>query len=142
MTSPAQPSTGPYLSRYQRILIAYDGSENAERALSKAISLAKVQGAPLSIVVVLPPSAYEETVENGKKFLGKAAATARQAIIDVSEILRDGQPADEILQAAEEQTADLIVIGRRGLSGVERFLQGGVSSAVVTHSKCDVLVVK
>ncbi len=142
MANPTGPVIGPQLSGYSQLLLAYDGSENSERALSRAISLAKEHGAALSIVVVVPPSAYEETVENGRKILGKAAATAKRVLGEVSEVLRDGQPADEILQVAEEQNVDLIVIGRRGISGIERFLQGGVSSAVVSHSKCDVLVAK
>jgi nucleotide-binding universal stress UspA family protein len=92
--------------------------------------------------VVVPPFAYEETVKTGNEVLGKAVAKAKRTVTDVTGVLRDGQAADEILAAPEEQGADLVVIGRRGLSAVERLLMGGTSSAVVAHSKCDVLVVK
>lgn len=90
----------------------------------------------------LPLSAYEEVLQGGKDTLARAVERAKQSLGDVSGFLQDGQAADEILNVANEQKIDLIVIGRRGLSAVERFLMGGVSSAVVNHSKCDVLVVK
>lgn len=137
MIPPPSPS-----SAYKRILVAYDASKNAERALSTAGSLAERYGARLSIVVVLPPSPYDETVQNGREMLGKAVEKAKRTVGDVAGVLRDGQAADEILAAADDQGADLVVIGRRGLSAVQRFLMGGTSSAVVAHSKCDVLVVK
>lgn len=137
MTRAPAPKAG-----YERILLAYDGSKNAESALSRAASMAEACGARLTIVVVVPPSAYEETVQSGREVLGKAVAKAKRTVGDVTGVLRDGQAADEILGASEEQRADLVVIGRRGLSAVERLLMGGTSSAVVAHSKCDVLVVK
>jgi len=137
LTRASTPTAG-----YGRILLAYDGSKNAEGALSRATSLAERFGARLTIVVVVPPSAYEETVQSGREVLGKAVDKAKRTVGDVTGVLRDGQAADEILAAAEDQDADLVVIGRRGLSAVERLLMGGTSSAVVSHSKCDVLVVK
>lgn len=57
-------------------------------------------------------------------------------------MVEEGYPAGCILNLAAGSCADLIVLGRRGISGVERFFLGGVSSNVVAHSKCDVLVVK
>jgi nucleotide-binding universal stress UspA family protein len=56
--------------------------------------------------------------------------------------VEEGYPADCILNMAVTDRADLIVMGRRGISGVERFLLGGVSSSVVSHSKCDILIVR
>lgn len=132
----------PLPTGYERILLAYDGSKNSEIALSRAASLAEKYGARLTILVVVPPSAYEETVKSGREVLGKAVEKAKRTVGDVTGALRDGQAADEILAAAEEQGVDLIVIGRRGLSAVQRLLMGGTSSAVVAHSTCDVLVVK
>lgn len=142
MTSVGAPVTGRGTSAYRRILVACDGSENAERALTRAIALAKENGTALIVVVVVPPSAYDKELQYGRDILANAVETAKRAVGDISGVLCDGQAADEILNIATEQNVDLVVIGRRGLSGIERFLQGGVSSAVVTHSKCDVLVVK
>jgi len=78
----------------------------------------------------------------GGKSLAGAVETAKKTLQDVTGFVRDGQAADMILRVAEEQHADVIVLGRRGLTGLERFLLGGVSSAVVNHSKCDILIVK
>ena len=143
MTDVAAPGISPGPSALKRILVARDGSENAERAAEGRIIVAEERNATLAVVVVVPPSAYDEELRNGKEILAKAVETAKKRVVgDVSGVLRDGQAADEILKDATEQNVDLIVIGRRGLSGVERFLQGGVSSAVVSHSKCDTLVVK
>lgn len=130
------------LPNYRLVLVAFDGSMNSQRALSRAAALAKANGATLKVVVVMPPSPYEEDVKRGNDLLESAVSMAKNTLRDVEGVLRDGQPADEVLKLAEEESADVVVVGRRGISGIERFLLGGVSSAVVNHSKCDVLVVK
>lgn len=130
------------LPNYRLVLVAFDGSMNSQRALSRAATLAKANGATLKVVVVMPPSPYEEDVKRGNDLLESAVSMAKNTLRDVEGVLRDGQPADEVLKLAEEESADVVVVGRRGISGIERFLLGGVSSAVVNHSKCDVLVVK
>ena len=142
MTNVAAPVTSPGPSAYKRILVAYDGSKNAERALTMAITLAEENETALTVVVVVPPSAYDAELSTVRTSLRMPSKLPRGLFVTLSGVLRDGQAADEILQVATEQNVDLIVIGRRGVSGIERFLQGGVSSAVVSHSKCDMLVVK
>jgi len=141
---------------YGRILVGYDGSENSERALARAVALAKKQGASLRILVAvntllpvfspisqtLPESTFEEIIQGGKDALAKAMSAAKLVVDDVSGVVKDGQAADELIRYAADNGVDLIVLGRRGVSAVERFLLGGVSSSVVNHSKCDVLVVK
>jgi nucleotide-binding universal stress UspA family protein len=141
---------------YKRILVGYDGSTNSERALARAMALAKEQGSALKILVVvntvlpvfspisqtLPESTFEEIIQDGRDALMKAVNLARLKLEDVSGDLKDGHAANEIIKYASENGIDLIVLGRRGVSAVERFLLGGVSSSVVSHSKCDVLVVK
>ncbi len=141
---------------YKRILVGYDGSTNSERALGRAIALAKERRAALRILVAvntvlpvyspispsIPESTFDAIIRDGKDALAKAVSTAKLDLDDVSGVLQDGHAADEIIRYASENGIDLIVIGRRGVSAVERFLLGGVSSSVVNHSKCDVLVVK
>jgi nucleotide-binding universal stress UspA family protein len=141
---------------YKRILVGYDGSKNSERALARAIALAKEQGAALRILVAvstvlpvfspisqsLPESTFEEIIQDGKDALADAVASAKLMLDDVSGVLKDGHAADELVRYATENDIDLIVLGRRGVSAIERFLLGGVSSSVIGHSKCDVLVVK
>ena len=141
---------------YKRILVGYDGSKNSDRALVRAVALAKEQKAALRVLVAvntvlpvyspisstLPESTFEEILQDGKDALAKAVSTAKLTLDDVSGVLLDGHAADEITRYASENGIDLIVLGRRGVSAVERFLLGGVSSSVISHSKCDVLVVK
>ena len=147
---------GSEVRTYRKILIAYDGSENAKRALGRGISLATEQGAALRIVVAVntvltvygpnapyyPPDYAEQVMKEGKNLLASALDLANESARGVSGSVEDGHPAEIILGLAEREGIDLIVLGRRGISGVERFLMGGVSSSVVNHSKCDVLIVK
>ncbi len=141
---------------YGKILLGYDGSANAKRALDRAIALATAQGADLRIVVAAntilpvygttapyyPPNYADEVMSEGKKSLTEALDRAKEAGAQASGSVIDGYAAEVILDLADKEGADLIVLGRRGISRVERFLMGSVSSSVVGHSKCDVLVVK
>jgi nucleotide-binding universal stress UspA family protein len=77
-----------------------------------------------------------------KKSLAEAVSRAKEVTQNVSGSVVDGHPAEMILGSAGRDGVDLIVLGRRGMSRVERFLMGSVSSSVVNHSKCDVLIVK
>ena len=141
---------------YKKILVGYDGSENARRALDRAIALSSDQGATLRVLVAVstvlmvygptapyyPPGYPEQVMKEGRKLLDAAVSRAKDAGRIVSGSVEDGHPSEIILHIAEGDGVDLIVLGRRGISGVERFLMGGVSSSVVNHSKCDVLIVK
>jgi nucleotide-binding universal stress UspA family protein len=143
---------------YKTILVGYDGSENAKRALGKAIKLMskETKESELRIVVVadtkgralLQPEdalgeARRNALETGKNLLSDATYLAKHGgIADVYGSVEEGQPADMILALASEYKADLIVVGRRGVRGLQRFLMGSVSSAVIDHATCDVLVVR
>jgi nucleotide-binding universal stress UspA family protein len=146
----------PTPQNYRKILVGYDGSGNAKRALDRAIALSASEGAALRIVVAVntilpvygttapyyPPDYAEEVTKEGQKSLAEAVARAKEAALKVSGSVMDGHAAEMILSSADKGDDDLIVLGRRGISGVERFLMGSVSSSVVNHSKCDVLIVK
>lgn len=141
---------------YRKILVAYDGSKNSERALARAAVLASRSGASLTVITVvnltvsawgpmtppIPEEVFEDMTDSGKKMLDQAVAKVRPILPQADGLVEEGNPADCILSVAERDKVDLIVLGRRGISGVERFLLGGVSSRVVDHSKCDVVVVK
>jgi nucleotide-binding universal stress UspA family protein len=141
---------------YRRILVGYDGSENAKRALERAVALATAQRAAVRIVVAVstvlpvygpttpyyPPDYADKVIKEGEKSLADAIERAKEVGAQASGSVEDGHPAETILNLADSDGADLIVLGRRGISGVERFLMGSVSSSVVNHSKCDVLIVK
>jgi nucleotide-binding universal stress UspA family protein len=149
-------SSGRDLKGYKKILVGYDGSDNAKRALARAIALSTAEGASLRVVVAVstvltvygptapyyPPGYPEQIMKEGQKLLEAAISVAKEAGRPVSGSVEDGHPSEIILRLAESERADVIVLGRRGISGIERFLLGGVSSSVVNHSKCDVLIVK
>ena len=141
---------------HKRILVAYDGSDNAKRAVRSAIAVAKGSKGELRILVVADRSVYmadsmgvlhdqirENLMEQVQSFLSDAISRAKQAgLAKVHGSVVEGNPPDVILAVASEEKADLIVVGRRGMRGIERFLMGGVSSKVIDNADCDVLVVK
>lgn len=143
-------------SRYKRILVGYDGSQNADRALSRAASIAKEQGASLKVVYVLnvpilasapfapppiPQGVFDDLMKDGKEIVSRAIRAVSSMIPQASGSLEVGYPAESILDTATKDGYDLIVLGRRGVSRIERFLLGSVAGSVMNHSKCDVLIV-
>ena len=74
--------------------------------------------------------------------LDKAAGEAKKAKVDVVTHPREGDPADAILDVAEENDADLVLVGNKGMTGARRFLLGSVPNKISHHSPCDVWIVK
>jgi nucleotide-binding universal stress UspA family protein len=74
--------------------------------------------------------------------LEAAAKVARDASVNVNVYAREGDPADAILDVAEEQNADLIVVGNKGMTGAKRFLLGSVPNKVSHHAPCSVLIIR
>jgi nucleotide-binding universal stress UspA family protein len=141
-----------------RILLATDGSEEAELAVLRAVDLADATHSELHVghVGVVPiflksyPGTlgyerrlYEEIEEMSKELLRKQSWRVKAAGGTVAGThLRMGEVDLEIVALAEELQADLIVMGSRGLGGVRRALMGSVSDSVVRHAHCPVLVVR
>ena len=134
-----------------RILFAYDGSEQARRALRYAERLvADDEVSVISVAAALieaprtaeytdptsDPSLLRQQLEEARVILAEASGVEPEVIAAV------GNPAAEIISAAEARGVELIVVGRRGQHKVERFLMGSVSDRVVRHAPCDVLVVR
>lgn len=141
-----------------------DGSANAKRALMTGVLLSKEYRAELLVITVIPaPSAFS----GAPAALGVMPADARSyyelqesyaehfihEAMDLSKKYRAYKVrmeveravksiVEEILGVAEKEKIDLIVIGTRGLGGFRKLLQGSVSSGVMTHAKCNVLVVR
>ncbi len=74
--------------------------------------------------------------------LAEAADTVREAGVEVEAFARQGDPADAILDVAEETDADLIVVGNKGMTGAKRFLLGSVPNKVSHHAPCSVLIIR
>ena len=135
-----------------KILVPVDGSAYSLKAVETACDLAKAK-APASVVltaVAIQIPELEEGIYIAEKMkaqaeiaLAKAKEAAQAQGVDASVILATGaSPAEEIVQVAKDQQADLIVIGSRGLAGKTRSFLGSTASQVVTYSPCSVLVVK
>jgi nucleotide-binding universal stress UspA family protein len=134
-----------------KILVAYDGSESAQRALTQAAELAGRNGADVSVVSVAEPLPQfgragamltpEEEQERVNE-LRDAKATLAEQGVPAKIVERKGDAASMIIDEAEQEDADLIVMGTRGLNGAQRWLLGSVSSRVVQHGPCNVLVVR
>ncbi len=138
-----------------KILIAYDGSEQADKALREAFAIAgKTVGASITIVTVVPDlcigdvsaSECEAIVKvmdvDAKGSVKKVAERLAVKGIMAEHIIRHGNPSEELLRAADEIGANLIVIGSHGKHAGERFFFGSVSTRVMEHCRCNVLVVK
>lgn len=125
-------------SSFSSVLVGTDGSSTADTAVTRAIQFALRVGAKLVIV-----SAYEPEQQPAVGILESAAERARAAgVTDVAIFGREGDPADAILDVAEEQGADLIVIGNQGMQGARRFLLGSVPNKVSHHAHGSVLIVR
>ena len=132
-----------------RILLATDGSREAELAATTAAELVKATGSDLQVVHVDPLYVYAravrtaETEEVARKILDEQVDRLREAGVDVAEAhLRVGLPAEVIVTLAETIAAGLIVMGSRGVGGIRRALMGSVSDSVVRHAHCPVMVVR
>ncbi|WP_338598343.1 universal stress protein [Sulfolobus tengchongensis] len=138
----------------KRILVGYDGSQNAERALDFAIELASKFSAKLYIVEVidltvfynagvLPPlEATRSLEEKAKKDIKKAVEKAKERGVEADGITLEGDPANTILQFASDNQIDVIVVGSRGLSKIQRLILGSVSNKIAQESKVTVIIVK
>ena len=135
-----------------KILVPVDGSAYSLKAVETACDLAQAK-APSSVVLIavaIQIPELEEGVYIAEKMkaqaevaLAKAKDVAQAQGVTAEMVLATGaSPVDEIVQAAKDQQADLIVIGSRGLAGKTRSFLGSTASQVVTYSPCSVLVVK
>jgi nucleotide-binding universal stress UspA family protein len=144
---------------FSRIVVGTDGSETAKQAVREAAELAKNTGASLYVVSAFDPvpqsrlreerleapSDIEHTVgpnEDVDATLAEAAQQVEDAGVEVRTFARQGEPADAILDVAEEENADLIVVGNKGMTGAKRFLLGSVPNKVSHHAPSSVLIVR
>jgi nucleotide-binding universal stress UspA family protein len=145
---------------FASILAGTDGSDTARTALRQAIALAASSGARLVIVSAYEPVSDQrlrnrqievpedlEWIVNPRgdvlSLLEAAQDEATRAgVSEVETFARQGDAADAILDVAEEQRSDLIVIGNKGMTGAKRFLLGSVPNKVSHHAPCSVLIVR
>lgn len=134
-----------------KIVVGYDGSPQAKKALERAKAIAEKYGSKIYVVHVIDtavlslsdmfssPAVIASLKEKAEQLIKEALAFLGQGA--EGKIL-EGDPAHEIVKFAREVNASLIVLGARGLSTIRRILMGSVSSRVVQESPIDVLIVK
>ena len=144
---------------FQRIVVGTDGSETAAVAVDQAIGLAKVTGATVDFISAYEPIPQERMRAEAREVPGDVAhgvgpredvnvnleaavAKAGAAGVEARAHAREGDPADAILDVAEETNADLIVVGNKGMTGARRFLLGSVPNKVSHHAPCGVYIVR
>ena len=144
---------------FRSIVVGTDGSDTATLAVRQAIELARSVGARIDLVSAYEPVSdarlREESMvvpkdlhwminprEDVLATLEEAADEIRAAGIEVEMFARQGDPADAILDVAEERGSDLIVIGNKGMTGAKRFLLGSVPNKVSHHAPCSVLIIR
>jgi nucleotide-binding universal stress UspA family protein len=141
------------------IVVGTDGSPTAREAVRQAIVLAGRLGSRVEIVSAYEPVPAARLREEAQQVpadlqwmvnpredvdatLRAAAAEAREAGVEVETYARQGDPADAILDVAEERGADLVVVGNKGMTGAKRFLLGSVPNKVSHHAPCSVLIIR
>ncbi len=139
-------------NHYKSILVAIDGSKEAEYAFRKSIDVAKRnKGSMLNIVNVIETRPFEvesslverEQQQSEELLNGYKAQAEVEGVENVKVVIEYGSPRSIIMnELASLVEADLIICGATGRNAVERFLIGSVSEAIVRSAKCDVLVIR
>jgi nucleotide-binding universal stress UspA family protein len=144
---------------FKSIVVGTDGSETANEAVRQATELAKAVGASVDLVSAYEPVSGARLREEAQQVpkdmewmvnpredvdatLKAAGEQVGEAGVEVQTFAREGDPADAILDVAEELGADLIVVGNKGMTGAKRFLLGSVPNKVSHHAPCAVMIIR
>jgi nucleotide-binding universal stress UspA family protein len=147
---------------FKKIMIATDGSDCSKLAADKGIELARLSGGMVYAVFVVSTASlsidgdyfssmgvnpyweliYDSLKNQGHKALDYVKDLGKMKGINVESVLLEGHPADELIQYAEENKMDIIVMGTLGRTGLDRLLLGSVAGNLVHHSKVPVMVVR
>lgn len=134
---------------FQRILVGTDGSGTAAAAVAHAVELAAKLNAEIIVVSAYqaPREGVPPFVEQGVSGIDVGRGLLEDVVkrygsgVNLRTVLREGAPADAIIEAAEEEKADVIVVGNRGMTGAKRRVLGSIPNAVSHHAPCHVLIV-
>jgi nucleotide-binding universal stress UspA family protein len=145
---------------FSRIIVGTDGSDTAAEAVRQATELATKNDARLDIVTAYEPIPQQRLKEEAREAPGDvqyeigpredvnltlenaAGEAKKQGVSEVQTHAREGDPADAILDVAEEVKSDLIVVGNKGMTGARRFLLGSVPNKVSHHAPCSVIIIR
>ena len=141
------------------IVVGTDGSDTAKQAVRQATELAKAVGSSIDLVSAYEPVSSARLREEAQQVpkdlewmvnpredvdatLEAAAEHIREQGVEVEVHAREGDPADAILDVAEEREAGLIVVGNKGMTGAKRFLLGSVPNKVSHHAPSSVMIIR
>lgn len=145
---------------FKRIVVAYDGSKDSTKAVQVACSISAKFGSAVAVVHVYhsPSTVYATgpgmpvpdftdleaaAEESGRSMLSRGLDIATKAGSKAKgELMESTSAVEAIVNYATQEKADLIVVGTRGMTGFKKLLLGSVSSGIVTHAGCAVLVVR
>jgi len=140
---------------FQKIVLATDGSEYSANVVKYAIELAKISEAKIYAIYVVDTgiftsipmdvawtNMYELLKQEGNVATNQVESEAMAANIEVESFTVEGHPAEEIIKLAEDKSADIIVMGTLGKSGLDRFLLGSVAEKVSRTSRIPVMIVR
>ncbi len=140
------------MGEYRKILIAIDGSESSLHALKEALKLATNEKSWVTVVSVIPPyegdlgSVWVDNIKESMRkpcvsALSQAEKIAKEQRVLIRIVCEEGDIHERIVDLADAENFDLIVMGRKGRSQIEKALIGSVTARVIGHTRKDVLVV-
>lgn len=140
------------MGRYRKILAAVDGSETSMHALKEAFKLAQNEGSWITVASVIPPYEGEMELVGVKDIRASLRKPCDDALTEAEKIAKaektliktvceEGEIYERVVDLAESESCDVIVMGRKGRHRIERALVGSVTARVIGHARKDVLVV-
>ena len=136
---------------WKTIVLATDGSKYSAAAAERAIAFAKSYGGELKVLSVVDvpsefyaeaPKAVEDLVQKAKGFVADVKKRAEAAGVPAETFVAEAEAYQAVNKLAQEQKANMIVLGSHGRTGLRRLLMGSVTEAVISHASCPVLIVK
>ncbi len=139
-------------SSFHRILVGFDGSTQAQKALETALSLAQSLDANVIVLAVARPpepatepevnAMLDDAREHFEADFKRIIKLASEMEVELETAIVVGHPVEQIIHRAETDHVDLIVVGRRGMSKFERMIVGSTSEKVLRYAHCSVMVVR
>ena len=142
------------VEEYKNILVAVDASEQAYDALREAVDTAKLNHSHLKILYVLNDklanipvhldtmTLYKSVQEHSDYVVEQVQEYLKGTEVDFEIVRLTGSPKREIINYANENNIDLVVIGSTGLDAIDRFIIGSTTQYIVNHASCNVMVIK
>ena len=137
---------------FRKVMVGYDGSKQADKAVEVAFSLAQSTDAKVLVFAVARPpepatmveldAMLEDAREHYEESFKKISKSAENLGVELETAIAVGHPVQQIVHRAETDQVDLIVLGRRGMSRFEKMIVGSTSEKVLRYAHCPVMVVR